>query len=475
MVKSKIMLSALLCAALGWSSQAMATSTTYYAKAKVSTTEGMGKVYVKTGNAGAVNEEDFQIEMEASNSQTNDQNFTFTAYATAPTKGYTFDGWYEGDTKIMVDRTYTFTFSSRSTDESTPGTKELVAKYDNLKEMSNKVENWYTDMSGVETQEFQAGVTEVYCGNSSNAEGKVLYQKLTGLKNGHYRVEFLAAASAAQWGDGGVTSGEGLALAYIANETAEIYAQSLNVIERTEAAGDISNYDPITVMAEIEVTDGTLEYGVRIPTGTVAGNWFTCQPLALFCLDAEANLAISSAKWGTFCAPFDVEIPEGVKAYTVSLDPTNELVKEEVTGTMEACLPYLVYSDSPINMTFSDLPKTPYISSVNGCMYGNFDAPCEITPNAGNFVLQVHGSEVGFYQVKQSGMMIGKNRAYLQIPVSVSAKTCYLLSDDETTAIQRVTEESSQDNTAIFDMSGRRVNAAQKGLYIKNGKKVLVK
>ena len=62
-------------------------------------------------------------------------------------------------------------------------------------------------------------------------------------------------------------------------------------------------------------------------------------------------------------------------------------------------------------------------------------------------------------------------RAYLNVPSSVKA-----FFFDKADGISSVENgQSTMENKAIFNIAGQRVAKAQKGIYIMNGKKVLVK
>ena len=96
--------------------------------------------------------------------------------------------------------------------------------------------------------------------------------------------------------------------------------------------------------------------------------------------------------------------------------------------------------------------------------------------NYKNYILNKVNGEVGFYRSYNNS--VAKGRAYLQVSTSsVSGVQSFTnLFDGETTAIDSITtaDEQTQDNV-FYDLSGRRVNNPQRGLYIVNGKKVLVK
>lgn len=75
--------------------------------------------------------------------------------------------------------------------------------------------------------------------------------------------------------------------------------------------------------------------------------------------------------------------------------------------------------------------------------------------------------------VKADGVKISPFRAYFTgIPQGASAKLNF--DDEETTGITNVNAAESNDNT-LYNLAGQKVNAAYKGIVIKNGKKYLVK
>ena len=86
-----------------------------------------------------------------------------------------------------------------------------------------------------------------------------------------------------------------------------------------------------------------------------------------------------------------------------------------------------------------------------------------------NYILNKVNSVVGFY--KANGQTVAKNRAYLQS--TTAAARISLNFDEETTGISEVVK--SDVNNKVFDLQGRHIAQPTKGLYIMNGRKVLVK
>ena len=87
-----------------------------------------------------------------------------------------------------------------------------------------------------------------------------------------------------------------------------------------------------------------------------------------------------------------------------------------------------------------------------------------------NYVLGKHDGVVGFY--KAGGMVVATNKAYLQTTV---AKARINIDFDDVTALTLVNSEKRTVNSDVFDLQGRKVANPTKGLYIVNGKKVVVK
>ena len=93
--------------------------------------------------------------------------------------------------------------------------------------------------------------------------------------------------------------------------------------------------------------------------------------------------------------------------------------------------------------------------------------------NGTQYCLAKKNGVVGFYKVA-ADVTVKAGKAYLVIE-GQNAKDFYAI-DDETTGISQM--ENGQlaiDNAEIYNLSGQRVNKAQKGIYIVNGKKVVIR
>ena len=90
------------------------------------------------------------------------------------------------------------------------------------------------------------------------------------------------------------------------------------------------------------------------------------------------------------------------------------------------------------------------------------------------YVLLNGGNGFGFYK-NNNAFTVGANTAYLPAGFASDGARIFFSFDDDVTAIN---EAKSQQPTAIgqfFDLQGRKVAQPAKGLYIVNGKKVVIK
>ena len=90
----------------------------------------------------------------------------------------------------------------------------------------------------------------------------------------------------------------------------------------------------------------------------------------------------------------------------------------------------------------------------------------------GALTLQVIDDAAGFYTF--NGTAINANKAYIILPEDAGVKGLALDFGGIVTGISDVSGKVNAD-AKIYDLSGRRVNAPAKGIYVSDGKKVLIK
>ena len=83
---------------------------------------------------------------------------------------------------------------------------------------------------------------------------------------------------------------------------------------------------------------------------------------------------------------------------------------------------------------------------------------------------------VGFYKLNSTDRTIKGGRAYYTVPAGEATQAVAFLFDNTVTSIDAIKDALNEAKGAIYDLSGRKVtNAVKGGIYIKNGKKFIVK
>ena len=187
--------------------------------------------------------------------------------------------------------------------------------------------------------------------------------------------------------------------------------------------------------------------------------------------------------WNTIALPFIVNdltvFGESVKAWAFTGYDGN-LKFSKVTGSLAAATPYILYVENPTEGKVVFQNVTIYGTSAS-------EEDCKVTQGAatfqGTYSRMMAGEMEGKYGVTPDGeIRVGSAyatmkafRAYFILPEgSEGAKLVIEGVNDEATAIDAAEVFGNQDGD-IYDLSGRKVNHAQKGIYIQNGKKVVIK
>lgn len=178
-----------------------------------------------------------------------------------------------------------------------------------------------------------------------------------------------------------------------------------------------------------------------------------------------------------------VNIPANLRAWeAVGYDETTgiQFNKANVIG---ANFPYVVRNatDDDTDLSFTgtnDLnfktimdteAKKQQVGSTNIYFCGNWKEA--LVTDGSQWIIKNEGINASI--VKADGVKISPFRAYFTgIPQGASAKLNF--DDEETTGITNVNAAESNDDT-LYNLAGQKVNAAYKGIVIKNGKKYLVK
>lgn len=170
----------------------------------------------------------------------------------------------------------------------------------------------------------------------------------------------------------------------------------------------------------------------------------------------------------TFSAPFATIIPAGVKAYYVSAKGTEATMTAIDAQAIPANQGVILTSESGEAATM-----VPAAGETAAAITGNqlgHSAGVAKTLTAGEGYILGNGTEgTAFYPCKAGSLP--SNKAYL---LGNGENAIVMNFGNAVTGINTIAAPASA-KAPIFDLSGRRVVKATKGLYIQNGKKFIVK
>lgn len=179
--------------------------------------------------------------------------------------------------------------------------------------------------------------------------------------------------------------------------------------------------------------------------------------------------AVGELSYATLCVPFDATI-EGsdVKAATLTLSADKKWATlNDVTGVIAAGTPVVLYGNAAtVTLTIGENYAA---EPATGTLAGTFLAK---TWEADDLTLGASDGKAGFY--KWAGTTLGANRAYIPAATANGAKG-FAFDESTVTGINQAVVNTTQTDGPIYNLAGQRVSKAQKGVYIMNGKKVVVK
>ena len=193
------------------------------------------------------------------------------------------------------------------------------------------------------------------------------------------------------------------------------------------------------------------------------------------------TLSVDESKWATLVLGYNATIPADVVVYTVSGIAGEKAMLVEVEDVIPANTAVLVNAEAGSYLFKYAASSGSVESMLKGSVFNK-------NVSESSYILANKNSTVGFYQaalnVSTDTTNDGtedapavtfeafKNNAFkAYLPAAVSGARFIGFDFGTETAIGEV--ETEAENAVIYDLAGRRVQKAQKGLYIVNGKKVV--
>ena len=180
----------------------------------------------------------------------------------------------------------------------------------------------------------------------------------------------------------------------------------------------------------------------------------------------------------TWCSEYDLDFTNvaGIKAYTATgYDDIDKTIWLTRVMKVPAGTGLLIKGDAG---TYK-VPHAKVRGYYKNIMKGNTGDPIQINETDGNMTNYYLSGKDGTFVSVNGSANIGKNKAYLQLPTSVfgGTRSIGISYDDEdgTTSIKNLAPALSEGEGEWFTLQGQRVAKPGKGLYIRNGKKVIVR
>ena len=239
----------------------------------------------------------------------------------------------------------------------------------------------------------------------------------------------------------------------------------------TISCDDAKNF----VFTDVELKKAIVSINEGIAYTPVAGN-------------ANVTLirTIKANTWNTFCVPFAISNAEltaafgadvAVAEYFETAEGNSSTVDFETMDTpaIAANTPVLLKtSTAGTSYTFTGrtiVDATPVKAGTNFDFVGTY-APTTYVKTGDYYI----SANTLYRSLQDNGTYINGTRAYLHDKSSATARIAKFIIDGvEASGIDGIEMGVNNQNGKIYNLNGQEVKNAQKGLYIQNGKKVIVK
>ena len=336
-------------------------------------------------------------------------------------------------------------------------------------------------VTSIETSAFNncTGLTSVTIPNSVKSIGNSAFERCTGLTSITIpsSVNALGSSAFAKCSNlTSVTIGSGVghltnAVFEQCTNVANVYCYA-NPANLTWGHGDYdfnSNQKPICHVADASAwpctNSGDKFYNVNV---TFDGDLLS--PLTAH--------AAEGANWSTYYnSAADMKVDDNTKVYKATVNGNSLTLTEMTSGIIKAGQAAILKStNGNISMTinYADNNDVWTDNDLKGV-----DATTTIVGSAfdGKYIYTLaNESGLGFY--KFTGTTLGANKAFLALDAVVNNAREFRFSlDDETTAVFDLNNKEESIKNSWYTLDGRKLNGEpkQRGIYVKNGRKIIVK
>ena len=180
---------------------------------------------------------------------------------------------------------------------------------------------------------------------------------------------------------------------------------------------------------------------------------------------------IGETGYATFSSTFALDLDdlgEDVTAYSASSVSGDYVVLAKAEGQVEAATGLILIGEAG---TYN-IPVATDGEAIEGNLLVGCTTATKLDSDANAYVLVANGDAAEFQSLATNGATIPAGHAYLNAPAAAARLS--IVFEGETTGVAEV-KKAEAENGAIYNLAGQRVAQPANGLYIVNGKKVIIK
>lgn len=258
------------------------------------------------------------------------------------------------------------------------------------------------------------------------------------------------------------------------------YSGSSNHVYSNDDATDDASKWVVTndfLLESANVSGRVLQYNSSNPRFACYNS--TQQAAVLFVKQGSAinpkQVKLAASGYASYCSPFALDLTptEDYAAWAVTATNNTEVTFTKIQGAVPAATPFILYGEGMGGQTITLPVATGATTAVAGNMLVGTLEETSVTTVNGEYTN--FGLSNGEF-VKLNNGTIPANKAYLPIlttNVPAAARLTIVFDEGMATGIANINRESTDNR--YFNLNGQQVKTPQKGMFIVNGKKVIIK
>lgn len=203
-----------------------------------------------------------------------------------------------------------------------------------------------------------------------------------------------------------------------------------------------------------------------------------CSVASVTVYSSAVSATLGTNGYATFASTYPLDLttenlPAGVKAYKASVSGKT-VTFTELNQTVPANTGILIEGTG----TSVDIPVAASGTAVTGNAFEVNTTGATFSGDGDYYYFGLVKNTLTFRKFTPSSVAIPANKAYLKVlksSVDAGARELNVVFEDEATGISAIPMNSEVMNNNYFDLQGRRVAQPTKGMYIVNGKKIIIK